>query len=193
MRHAVSKELHAYWNALRTGRSAPERNDVEPGAIRGILGDTFVLDFDSSGFPFRIGGSRINALFLQELRGVSFLKLWREPDWPGVKFALRDVAANSQPSLLCAEARAPGAGPLEIEVMLLPLCHHGSTHSRVLGSLSAAATPHWLGLIGAGPAMLTSVTTLGSIVAPTPSAEAQRSSPAVRAPERRARLLVYSR
>ena len=75
---AATIELYAYWNRLRGARSAPERNDVDPGAIRGVLADTFVLDFDAScGFPFRIAGSRANALFLKELRGFSFLDLWR--------------------------------------------------------------------------------------------------------------------
>ena len=46
MKLAASGELFAYWNALRGARSAPERNDVDPGAIRGILADTFVLEFD---------------------------------------------------------------------------------------------------------------------------------------------------
>ena len=86
MRLATSMELYAYWNALRAGRSAPERNDIEPGAIRGILADTFVLDFDKeNGFPFRIAGSRANALFLTELRGLSFLLLWREADRQKIK------------------------------------------------------------------------------------------------------------
>ena len=81
MKLAISRELYAYWDALRAGRSAPERNDIEPGAIRGVLADTFVLDFDAqSGFPFRIAGSRANALFGTELRGLSFLELWREAD-----------------------------------------------------------------------------------------------------------------
>ncbi len=194
MRHAVSKELYTYWNALRAGRGAPERNDVDPGAIRAILADTFVLEFDARhGFPFRIGGSRVNALFLQELRGVSFLKLWREPDWPEIKSVLRDVADQSQASLLCGEARPPGAGALEIEVMLLPLCHHGSTHSRVLGSLVATAAPHWFGLIGAGAATLTSATALDPPVLPTLDTGPQRGSASASALEGRGPLLVYSR
>ena len=61
MKLAVTMELHAYWNRLRGARSAPERNDVDPSAIRGVLADTFVLDFDEGrGFPFRIAGSRAN-------------------------------------------------------------------------------------------------------------------------------------
>ena len=76
MQLAISMELYAYWNALRAGRSAPERNDIEPGAIRGILADTFVLDFDKqNGFPFRIAGTKANSLFLTDVRGRSLLLL----------------------------------------------------------------------------------------------------------------------
>ena len=87
MKLAATIELYAYWNRLRGARSAPERNDVDPGAIRGVLADTFVLDFDAScGFPFRIAGSRANALFLKELRGFSFLELWRGADREDLEF-----------------------------------------------------------------------------------------------------------
>src|SRR5580704_11539188 len=81
VQQAVITELYAYWKQLRGAGSAPERNDVDPGAIRGVLADTFVLDFDDRrGFPFRIAGSRANALFLKELRGRSFVELWRDAD-----------------------------------------------------------------------------------------------------------------
>jgi hypothetical protein len=163
MRLATSMELYAYWSALRAGRSAPERNDIEPGAIRGILADTFVLDFDKeNGFPFRIAGSRANALFLTELRGLSFLLLWREADRQKIKSIIQRVANEAEPILLCAEAEPPGLAPLQIETTLLPLRHHGSTHSRVLGCIAANAPPHWLGLIGAGPARLISTSPLDS-------------------------------
>ncbi len=81
MRHAVSNELYRYWRALGTSRCPPERSEVDPGAIRSVLADTYVLDFDAgAGFPFRISGSNVNALFLKELRGASFLKIWRDGD-----------------------------------------------------------------------------------------------------------------
>ena len=109
MQLAISRELYAYWDALRAGRSAPERNDIEPGAIRGVLADTFVLDFDpQSGFPFRIAGSRANALFGTELRGLSFLELWREGDRQTIKAVLQRVANDAEPTVLRAEARPPG-------------------------------------------------------------------------------------
>jgi len=149
---AVTMELYAYWNRLRGARSAPERNDVDPGAIRGVLADTFVLDFDEKlGFPFRIAGSRANAIFLKELRGLPFLELWRDADRGEIDSVLHCVADEAQAFLIGAEARSPGLGAVDIEAILLPLRHHGLTHARVLGGFAIHAAPAWMGLIGAGP------------------------------------------
>jgi hypothetical protein len=156
-------ELHAYWNRLRGARSAPERNDVDPGAIRGVLADTFVLDFDEKrGFPFRIAGSRANALFLKEQRGLSFLELWRDADREELDSILHCVADETQPFLIGAEARPAGLETMDIEIILLPLRHHGLTHSRVLGGLAVRAAPEWMGLTRAGPIALTSLRALES-------------------------------
>ncbi|MBV8440590.1 MAG: PAS domain-containing protein, partial [Hyphomicrobiales bacterium] len=149
---AVTTELYAYWNGLRGARAAPERNDIDPGAIRGVLPDTFVLDFDErGGFPFRIAGSRANALFLRELRGVSFLELWRDADRPDLSAILHCVAGEVRPVLIGAKGGPLGLGSVDIEVILLPLRHHGLVRARVLGALAATATPDWMGLIEAGP------------------------------------------
>jgi hypothetical protein len=157
MRHAVSNELYAYWAALRNGATPPERNELEPGAIRGILADTFLLEFDAqNGFPFRIAGSRVNSVFMKELRGSSFLQIWRKADHSTIKSTLRRVADEAEPRILLAEARAPGLGPVELEVALLPLRHQGASHARMLGSLASGGGSEWFGLIGCEPAMLVS-------------------------------------
>jgi hypothetical protein len=196
---AVTMELHAYWNRLRGARSAPERNDVDPGAIRGVLAETFVLDFDDRcGFPFRIAGSRANALFLKELRGRSFLELWRNADRKEVSSILHYVADKTQPFLIGAEARPPGLGPVEIEAVLLPLRHHGFTHSRILGGIAVSSAPHWIGLIDAGPITLTSLraldSSLDSSTPPRPARDgaAPTGLSARQAPTRYKHLFVYS-
>jgi hypothetical protein len=153
----VSKELYDYWRELKGERSAPERNDVEPGAIRAILADTFILDFDRSrGFPFRISGSRADALFLRELRSSPFLQLWRKGDRETMGTILQRSADHARPYLVRAEAKPPGLTALAVQVMLLPLCHQGSAHARILGSIATESSPHWLGLIGAGEVALKS-------------------------------------
>jgi len=48
MKHAASRELYAYWEERRGQRPAPERTDIEPGAIRQALSDTFILELDAA-------------------------------------------------------------------------------------------------------------------------------------------------
>ena len=77
MRHPSIKELFDYWNHRRGRRAAPDRADIEPGAIRSVLADTFILSFDErSGHPFRIAGTRVCAAFGRELKNDPFLDLW---------------------------------------------------------------------------------------------------------------------
>ena len=167
---------------MRGARSAPERNDVDPGAIRGVLADTFMLDFDDQrGFPFRIAGSRANAIFLKELRGLSFLDLWRDADREELNSVLHCVADEAQAFLIGAEARPAGLGTrADIEVILLPLRHHGFTHSRVLGGLAVHAAPAWMGLVGAGPIALTSLRALEFVDAEAARARGRGAAPAFR-------------
>jgi hypothetical protein len=183
----VSSELHRYWRALKSRRAAPERNDVEPGAIRSILADTFMLEFDEgAGFPLRISGSKANALFMRELRGLPFLELWREEDWETVHSALRSAADESVPRLLSAEACPQGLESLSIEMLVLPLRHRGSDHSRMLGAIALEETPQWLGLIAAGPIALLSAHPIGEVdrEAGWPGGSASFSLPAPRRQQR---------
>ena len=46
MKHPSNRELFDYWNERRGERLAPERADIEPAAIRHVLGDTFVLEVE---------------------------------------------------------------------------------------------------------------------------------------------------
>jgi hypothetical protein len=188
-------EIYAYWNRLRGGRNAPERKDVDPGAIRGVLADTFMLDFDDQrGFPFRIAGSRANAIFLRELRGLSFLDLWRDADREELDSVLHCVADEAQAFLIGAEAQPAGLGAVGIEVILLPLRHRGFTHSRVLGGLAVHAAPEWMGFVGAGPIALTSLRALESSTLKKPASEvtAPTSFSLRNPPKRYKHLFVYS-
>ena len=147
MKLAASRELFAYWNALRGARSAPERDDVDPGAIRGVLADTFILEFDPAvGFPLRVVGTRTSALFLRELRGSPFLDLWREADRAEIAEVVVALADEAQPFLIGAAAAPLGFPPVDVEMLLLPLRRRGDTHARALGCCAPRGVPRWLGL-----------------------------------------------
>jgi hypothetical protein len=189
---AASQQLFSYWTQLRGARRAPERNDIDPAAIRGVLADTFILEFNpSAGFPLRISGSRTNALFLRELRGESFIELWRLQDRAETSEILAAVANEAQPFLIGAVGGPPGVETTDVEVLLLPLRHHGATHSRILGACAPRSLPRWLGLLPIGMLALTSLRALGP---------GERNGPDPKANEflrqgnfhRRGHLFVYS-
>ena len=69
MKHPSNRELFEYWNERRGTRLAPERADIEPGAIRHVLGDTFVIEVHGDeSQAFRLAGTRLCALFGRELK-----------------------------------------------------------------------------------------------------------------------------
>lgn len=147
MRQQATRELYGYWNVLRRHRAAPDRADIDPAAIRSILSDTFMIEADrDSLFPLRLSGARINALWARDLKGRSFLDMWGE-DRANVAAVLLTVMDGACPVVAGAQTQLAGRAPVDLELLLLPLRHHGRTHARVLGSLAAARIPEWVGLI----------------------------------------------
>lgn len=137
---------------MRGARAAPDRANIDPVAIRPILADTFIIEVDAEGaYPFRLSGTRINALWRNDLKGVSFFDLWRIEDRRSVNAALMNVIEGVSPVVGGARTRAPGDAELDLEVVLLPLRHFGKTHARVLGALSPAFRPDWIGQLDANP------------------------------------------
>lgn len=175
MKHAATRDLFAYWNALRAGRAAPERGDIDPTAIREVLADTFMLDADfSSGFPFRLAGTRVNALFDAEQKGHAFLDLWQAVERRNIAAVLMTVSDGACPVVAGATAAPRGQDECAFELLFLPLRHHGKTHSRLLGLVKATTQPAWLGLLPVGPLSLRSLR-----IVEAPEVEAQPSLMAV--------------
>lgn len=156
MRHPVSQSLHAYWDGLRAGRTAPERADIDPAAIRHILAHTFVLEVEAAwgrgrDVRFRLSGTRLNALFARDLRGVPLDYLLAPEEAVTADLLLDGVLDDRAPMVAALQGGPPGAEPVGLELLLLPLRHHGRTHTRILGSLAAATVPGWMGLRPAAP------------------------------------------
>jgi hypothetical protein len=158
MRQRVTKDLYAYWDGLRGARSAPDRSDINPAAIRHVLADTFIIEIDREcAFPIRLCGTRINALWLGDQKGRSFVDLWRASDQRAVAAAILTVIDGVSPIVAGVCARAPDAPEIDLELLLLPLRHFGKTHSRVMGSLAPAYQTGWFGKLAANPLELNSL------------------------------------
>ena len=147
MRQQATRELYSYWNGLRRQRAAPDRAEIDPTAIRSVLSDTFMIEADRDGlFPLRLSGARVNALWARDLKGRSFLDLWGE-DRANIAAVLLTVMDGACPIVAGAQTRLSGRAPVDFELLLLPLRHHGRTHARVLGSLASTNLPEWVGLL----------------------------------------------
>jgi hypothetical protein len=187
MKHPSNRELFEYWNQRRGDRLAPERADIEPAAIRRVLGDTFVL----ANFPdhsFRIAGTRLCALFSRELKGENFIKLWQRSG----QTAIREMIAVVMEEKVGVVASVTGAtsdetlAPLHLEMMVLPLAYQSRGEARVLGAIAPMAVPYWLGTKAIGNLTLGMFRHIGSALEEMPA-------PHFRAAEGRIRhgLTVY--
>jgi hypothetical protein len=146
MKTMSTQTVFAYWDSLRGSRSAPERGEIEPGAVRHALLDTFILENGPSGLTFRLAGTRLCALFGGELRDRAFSSLWPEPvsriEIMRMVDAVMDESAGAVTGLRASTAAGASA---DLELLVLPLRHGGKTHARVLGAFSPVIPPDWLG------------------------------------------------
>jgi len=146
MKHLASRELYAYWEQRRGARAAPERAEIEPGAIRGVLSDAFILALDrAAGHPLRLAGTRICALFGRELKGESFTALWALPSRSVVSSLLAILADECVGTVAGVKTQNAAGEEINLELLLLPLGARRQNLARAIGILAPLKAPEWLG------------------------------------------------
>jgi hypothetical protein len=146
MKHASTRRVYDYWNEQRGNRVAPERSEIDPGAIRHALGDTFILALDPVDGPrFRLAGTKVCALFCRELKGEAFINLWSESERRALRDHIAIVAGESAAVVIAVKAANAEGLPADLELLLLPLMHRDHSQARLLGVLAPLAAPYWLG------------------------------------------------
>jgi hypothetical protein len=146
MKHPSSRELHAYWDKKRGTRPAPERADIEPGAIRGVLSDAFTIALNrGASYPFRLAGTRVCALYNREMKGEPFLGLWTIASRPLVSSLLTILADECIGTVAAVSAQNVDGDSLDLELLLLPLDTSRPMFARAIGVLAPLKVPQWLG------------------------------------------------
>lgn len=147
MKDSVTHDLFEYWNSLRRGRLAPNRSEIEPSAIRNLLGDTFILDVvDRHQYDFRLAGTRLCGSYCREMKKRNFLDLWTGHDKEAIATLLATVSEDAAVAKAGFSGRTERGQSLEFELILLPLMTDGQTITRILGAIVAKDTPYWLGI-----------------------------------------------
>lgn len=146
MQKQSTRTLYDYWNELRGSRSAPDRRDIDPTKIRAALANTFILELSEAGeFDFRLAGSHICATYSRELKNRSFTRLWHPRDRDAMDTLIRAVTEDNAVALITFSGMTSTQSRVDVETILLPVRHNGSTQSRILGAMTALDEPYWLG------------------------------------------------
>ena len=121
MKHPSSRAFFAYWDGKRGSARAPDRSDMEPGAVRELLGDIFVLSCDAdAGYPFRVAGTRVCALLGGDLKEKSFSALFESESRPEIEEIIAAVAEETLPAVAGVTTTAPDGSLAHLELLLLP-------------------------------------------------------------------------
>jgi len=146
MKHPATRALYAYWDRLRAGRAAPERGELDPGAIRAILGDVFLLEIaHRENHTVRLAGTRICALLGREWTGRGFVEPFAAEDRADLGSLIDTVVDSAAPAVAGVAGETADGRTLDLEMLLLPLRHRGRTRARLLGSLASSGCPYWAG------------------------------------------------
>jgi hypothetical protein len=147
MKNTATRSLYAYWDRLRAGRSAPDRSDLDPCAIRALLGDVFLLELGGMDRHLvRLAGTRICTLLGRELRDRPFSEAFAADALHELYALLDGVAGTAHPAVAGVVGETDDGRKLDLELLVLPLRHRGRTHARLLGSLVSAEWPYWAGI-----------------------------------------------
>ena len=142
MKHPVSREFFTYWESKRGEARAPERGDVDPSALRQLLGDIFVLAYDDAAtHPFRVAGTRVCALFGRDVKDQSFPALFASQHRRDISDIIAAVAEECCPPLpaLPRTSRRPH---LHLELLLLPFNTRAHCPITLTGVLAPFEADH---------------------------------------------------
>jgi len=137
MKHASSREFFAYWDKMRGTEKAPDRSDVEPSAVRELLGDIFVLSYDNeTGFPFRVAGTRVSALLGRDVKDTSFSALFAEESRREIEDIVTYVAEEMLAAIAGVTATAEDGRTAHLELLLLPFNNRAHAPISLTGLLA---------------------------------------------------------
>ena len=137
MKHPSSREFFAYWDGRRGTARAPDRSDIEPSAVRDLLGDIFVLSYDAdAGHPFRVAGTRVCALFGRDVKDQSFSELFKADSRREIEDIVSIVAEETLPVVAGLTATSQHGPVAHLELLLLPFNARAHTPISLTGLLA---------------------------------------------------------
>jgi hypothetical protein len=143
MKHPSNRAFFAYWDEKRADARAPDRSEIEPEAVRDLLGDIFVLSYDSAaGFPFRVAGTRLSALLGRDLRDQSFSRLFVQDGRREIEDIITVVTEEMLAAVAGITATSDDGTPTHLELLLLPFNNRAHAPISLTGLLAPFENGH---------------------------------------------------
>jgi hypothetical protein len=143
MKHPSNQQFFAYWDEKRAGARAPDRSEIEPEAVRELLGDIFVLSCDgAAGFPFRVAGTRLCALLGCDLKDRSFSALFTGNGRREIEDIVTVVTEEMLAAVAGITATSGDGQPAHLELLLLPFNQRAHAPLSLTGLLAPFESGH---------------------------------------------------
>jgi hypothetical protein len=143
MKHPSNREFFAYWDEKRAGARAPDRSEIEPDAVRELLGDIFVLSYDSAaGYPFRVAGTRVSALLGRDPKDRSFSELFVRDGRREIEDIITVVTEEMLAAVAGITATSDDGAPAHLELLLLPFNSRAHAPISLTGLLAPFESGH---------------------------------------------------
>src|SRR5476651_2359865 len=145
MKHPSNREFYSYWDDKRGGARAPDRSEIEPSAVRELLGDIFVLSYDADAcYPFRVAGTRVCALLGCDLKDRSFSALFAPDCRTEIEGVVGAVAEEMLAAVAGITATAQDGSLAHLELLLLPFSPRAHAPISLTGLLAPFESQHRL-------------------------------------------------
>lgn len=130
------RQLHAYWRDERGGRALPSRTDIDPAALRFVLGYLVLVDVcrDPLRFRIRLQGTELEWWIGADLTGKTLESL-PSPELRSLAAELLMRVVESHAPLHKVGEEMIGDLPRRYEALFLPLASDGINVNMVLAAV----------------------------------------------------------
>jgi hypothetical protein len=135
--HPGSRQLFRQWEMLRAERACPTREDFEFAPLKLILPDIVVIDRDflRNSFKFRLAGTRVCALFNQNLTAANVMNGWDSFESDVMSRHLLTVINQQQPTVVRMRLTTDRGQVIAAELITLPVQMRDSHRIQIIGGL----------------------------------------------------------
>lgn len=131
----------AHWNDMRSGRTAPQRDQIDAQAIAAALPHVFVAQLIAPRVArLRIVGHKIETLVPYDLRGMPLTALFMGSARDMVMDSCAQVQTGARAIMALEGARKMGQPPLSARMAMFPLCDATDQITHLLGVLEMSGS-----------------------------------------------------